>query len=75
MGQYAKCFGPVFSGKIRRGHFILIRQQKRKARNDAKDEISQIAISVAGKVVGRSLTVADQSRLVDEFIDELGDEL
>ena len=51
-----------------------IQQEKKKALNDAKDEISQLALAIAGKVVGRELTEADQSRLVDCFIDELGEQ-
>ena len=47
--------------------------EKKKAINEAKDEISVIAMAIAGKVVGRSLTDADQAKLVDCFIDELGD--
>ena len=47
--------------------------EKKKAVNDAKDEISGLAMAIAGKVVGRELTNADQSALVDHFIDELGD--
>lgn len=50
-----------------------IAMEKKKALNDAKDEISDIAMAIAGKVVGRELNAADQSRLVDAFIDELGD--
>ena len=50
-----------------------IARQKKKALNDAKDEISVIAIDIAGKVVGKNLTDADQSRLVDDFIDRLGE--
>ena len=49
-----------------------IAQEKKKAINDAKDEISVIAMAIAGKVVGRELTADDQSQLVDQFIDELG---
>ena len=52
-----------------------IAQEKKKAINDAKDEISAIAMSIAGKVVGRELNAQDQSALVDSFIDELGDSL
>ncbi len=48
-------------------------REKKKAINEAKDEISHIALAIAGKVVGRSLDGADQSRLVDSFIEELGD--
>ena len=47
--------------------------EKKKAINDAKDEISEMAMAIAGKVVGRELTDADQSALVDAFIEELGD--
>ena len=50
-----------------------IAQEKKKAINDAKDEISVIALAVASKVVGRELNAHDQSALVDQFIDELGD--
>lgn len=48
--------------------------EKQKAINDAKNEISDMALAIAGKVVGRTINDADQSALVDHFIDELGDE-
>ncbi len=47
--------------------------EKKKAINDAKDEISDIALAIAGKVVGRELNNNDQSELIDHFINELGD--
>ena len=50
-----------------------IAQEKKKALNDAKDEISVIALAIAGKVVGRELNEEDQSKLVDSFIEELGE--
>ena len=50
-----------------------IAQEKKKALNDAKDEISVIALAIAGKVVGRELNADDQSKLVDSFIEELGE--
>ncbi len=50
-----------------------IAQEKKKALNDAKDEISVIALAIAGKVVGRELDANDQSKLVDSFIEELGE--
>ena len=52
-----------------------IAQEKKKALNEAKDEISEMAMAIAGKVVGRSLDSQDQSRLVDQFIEELGEGL
>ena len=50
-----------------------IAMEKKKAINDAKDEISGMAMAIAEKVVGRELTAADQSQLIDAFINELGD--
>ena len=52
-----------------------IAMEKKKAINDAKDEISGMAMAIAEKVVGRELTAADQSQLIDAFINELGDQV
>jgi F-type H+-transporting ATPase subunit b len=52
-----------------------IAMEKRKAINDAKDEISGMAMAIAGKVVERELTAADQDKLVDQFINALGDQV
>ena len=52
-----------------------IAMEKRKAINDAKDEISGMAMAIAGKVVEREITAADQERMVDEFISTLGDQV
>ena len=49
-----------------------IAQEKKKALNEAKNEISEMAMSIAEKVVGRQLNSADQDKLFDEFINELG---
>jgi len=51
-----------------------IAMEKKKAVNDAKDEISEMALAIAEKVVGRELTAADQDALVDAFIKELGEQ-
>ena len=50
-----------------------IAMEKKKAINDAKDEISGMAIAIAEKVVGRELNAQDQSKLIDDFINELGE--
>ncbi len=49
-----------------------IAREKKKALNDAKDELAGLAVDIAGKVVGHSLTNHDQAVLVDRFIEELG---
>ena len=50
-----------------------IAQEKKKAINEAKDEISDIAIAIAEKVVARQISSDDQQKLVDEFINGLGE--
>ena len=50
-----------------------IEMEKKKAINDAKNEISGLAMAIAGKVVERELNTADHADLIDRFIDELGD--
>ena len=52
-----------------------IEMEKKKAINDAKNEISGLAMAIAGKVVERELNEADQSSLIDSFINGLGDEV
>ena len=48
-----------------------IAMEKKKAINDAKNEISGMAVAIAEKVVGRELQESDQSKLIDEFISGL----
>lgn len=50
-----------------------IAREKKKAVNEAKDELSDMALAIAGKVVERELNGDDQRRIVDRFIDELGE--
>ena len=49
-----------------------IEMEKKKAINEAKNEISGLALAIAGKVVARELNSADQEQMIDRFIDELG---
>ena len=52
-----------------------IAQEKKRVLTETKDEISEIAMAIAGKVVGRELTASDHAQMVDSFIDKLGDEV
>ena len=51
-----------------------IAREKKQAVNDAKNEISSLAMEIAGKVVGESLDAARQEKLVDSFLEELGEQ-
>ncbi len=48
-----------------------IAMEKKKALNDAKDEISGLAMTIAEKVVERELNEQDQSQLIDRFLEGL----
>lgn len=48
-----------------------IEQESRKARAEIKDDVSEMVIAVAGKVIGRELNEEDQQQLIDQFIDEV----
>ena len=45
-----------------------IEMEKKKAINEAKNEISELAMAIAGKVVARELNDADQDGMIDRFI-------
>ena len=47
--------------------------EKKKALNEAKNEISDLAMAIAGKVMARELNAGDQADMIDRFIDALGD--
>ena len=51
-----------------------IAREKKQAINDAKNEISSLAMEIAGKVVGESLDAAKQEKLVNSFLEELGEQ-
>ena len=50
-----------------------IAMEKKKAVSEAKNEISGLAMAIAGKVVERELDSKDQQALIDSFIDGLGE--
>jgi F-type H+-transporting ATPase subunit b len=50
-----------------------IEQEKRKAVNDIKDEIGGMAVEIAGKVLEREICEDDHTKLIDEFIANVGE--
>ena len=52
-----------------------IAMEKKKAINEAKDEISGLAMTIAGKVVERELNLKDHSDMINRFISELGEDV
>jgi F-type H+-transporting ATPase subunit b len=50
-----------------------IEQEKKKARNELKNEISGIAVDIASKVVEREINEKDHEALIQEFIKGVGE--
>ena len=50
-----------------------IKAEKKNAENVLKNEISEMAISIASKVIEKDLTAADHDALINQFIEELGE--
>ncbi len=50
-----------------------IAQERKKAINEVKDEIGGLAMDIAGKVVEKEITESDHRRLIDEFIQKVGE--
>lgn len=50
-----------------------IAREKKKAVNEIKDEISDLALQIAEKVVDREINAADHARMIADFIDGVGE--
>ena len=48
--------------------------RRRKAEESIKDDIADVSVEIAEKIIGREVTERDHRRLVDEFINKMGDE-
>ncbi len=50
-----------------------IAQEKKKAIGEIKNEIGSMAMDIAGKVIERELTEEDHRKLIDEYIQNVGE--
>ena len=48
-------------------------QAKADALNEARDEVADLSVTIAEKVIAKNLSAADQKDLVDQFIKGLND--
>lgn len=48
-------------------------RERRRAESELRSEVAGLAVSVAEKVVEREINQDDHARLIDEFIDSVGD--
>ena len=50
-----------------------IEQEKRRAINEVKDEVSDIAVAIASAVIERDVNEKEHRDLIDDFIDKIGE--
>ena len=50
-----------------------IAQERKSAVNEIKNEISGIAVSIASKVVEKEISEKDHEKLIQDFIDQMGE--
>ena len=60
------------SGLVARAE-AQIAQEKKKAINEIKDEISGMAVDIASKVVEREISAKDHEKLIEDFIKNVGE--
>ena len=58
---------------IRAAGQARLAQERKKAVNELKNELGGMAVELAGKVVERELNEEDNKRLIDEFIQNVGE--
>ena len=61
------------AGALREKASAEIAQERKKAVNEVKNELSDIAMEIASKVVEREINGQDHQKLVETFIEKLGD--
>ena len=50
-----------------------IAQEKKKAVNEIKNEISAMSVDIAERMIGREIKEEDHETLIDEFISGIGE--
>ena len=58
--------------ELKRRARVAIEQERKKAINDAKDEIADLSILIASKVVEREVNADDHERMIADFISKVG---
>ena len=61
------------AARLREKAEAQIEQEKKKAMNELKDEISGIAVDIASKVVEREIDEKDHEELISEFVKGVGE--
>lgn len=61
------------AGQILKRADEQIEMERRQAVNDIKNDVSDMAVDIAGAVLGRDIKAEEHSELIDSFIDRFGE--
>ena len=50
----------------------VIEQERIKARKELKDEVADLSVMIASKIVERDVKPEDHERFIEDFIDKVG---
>jgi F-type H+-transporting ATPase subunit b len=50
-----------------------IEQEKKRAINDVKNQVSELAVDIAAAVIGRDVSSAEHETLINDFIENMGE--
>ena len=62
------------SERIKEAAKLEIEQQKEKAVAAIREQVASLSVLIASKVIEKELTAADQEKLINEYIQEAGEE-
>ena len=51
-----------------------IEQEKKRAINEVKNEVSELAVDIAAAVIGRDVSASEHESLINDFIENMGEE-
>jgi F-type H+-transporting ATPase subunit b len=60
--------------RIKEAAKLEIEQQKEKAVAAIREQVASLSVMIASKVIEKELTVQDQDKLINEYIQEAGEE-
>ncbi|WP_335872979.1 F0F1 ATP synthase subunit B [Bacillus sp. 2205SS5-2] len=62
------------SGRLKEAAKVEIQQQKEQAVTALKEQVASLSVLIASKVIEKELTVADQEKIINDYLKEAGEE-
>ena len=62
------------AGRVKEAAKLEIEQEKEKAVSAIREQVASLSVLIASKVIEKELTVGDQEKLINQYIQEAGEE-